>query len=103
MLKNDYGTMQRVLALDNAHPNAIPIFGGATLAYNHIHAEAPDFGAFVEYLFFAIREAQFRKWHNGIADACRTFCNLCLVDPALVEAYLGIRFETLEEELAKEV
>ena len=99
MHKNDQGTIQRIIALGKQHDNAIPVFGGAALAYNHIHAETPDFEGFIEYLSHVIDEADFRRWHEGIAGACRTFCHLCLVDPALVEAYLGMKFEQLVEAL----
>lgn len=95
MYKNDEGTINRIIALGNKYENAIPVFGGAAIAYNYIHQTKPDFESFIEYLSFVIDEAIFRRWHEGAAGACRTFCHLCLVDPMLVEAYLGMRFEQL--------
>lgn len=96
-MSNDQGTIQRIMALDKKYPNAIPVFGGAAFAYNCIHAETPDFERFIEYLFAAVDFAHIRKWHEGLAGACRTFCHLCLVDPMLIEAYLGFRFERVAE------
>ena len=95
MCKNDQGTINRIEALDKLYPNAIPVFGGAAIAYNYIHQPVPDFEGFIQYLSFVIDEADFRKWHEGVVGACRTFCHLCLVDPMLVEAYLGMKFEQL--------
>ena len=88
-----------VIHLSETYRNAVPIFGGAPLAYMEIHKEEPNFDGFIGYLAHVIDEAKFRRWHDGIAGALRTFCHLCLVDPALVEAYLGVRFEQIEKEL----
>jgi hypothetical protein len=74
-------------ALNKKHSNAIPIFGGA-LWVN-------DLDALVSSLPSVIHGAKFFKWHAGLADACRTFCHLCLIDPALVECYIGMKFEEL--------
>lgn len=35
---------------------------------------------------------------EALANACRTFCSLCFVDPALIECYIGMKFEKLTEE-----
>ena len=76
-----------ILALDEKHSNAIPIFGGARLVQN--------ISDLVSMLPSVIHSAKFFKWHAGLVDACRTFCHLCLVDPMLVEVYIGMRFEDL--------
>lgn len=76
-----------VEALNKKHSNAIPIFGGAIWVH--------DLDTLVESLPSVIHSARFFKWHAGLADACRTFCHLCFFDPALVEAYIGMKFEKL--------
>lgn len=88
-----------VMHLSETYKNAVPIFGGAPLAYAEIHQEVPNFDGFIRYLAHVIDEAKFRKWHDGVAGALKTFCHLCLVDPALIEAYLGRRFEQIEQDL----
>lgn len=89
-----YNVQKIIEELDNNYPNAIPVFGGALWAYEY--AEKGDIKSFVKYLPNVISEAKFRKWHEGIAGALRRFCRICLVDPMLIEAYLGIRFEELK-------
>ena len=75
--------------LAEKHPNAIPIFGGA------LWIDSTNMDAIVTHLPNIIRSAQFWKWHAGMADACRMFCHCLFVDPALVESYIGIKFEQL--------
>lgn len=74
-------------ALDEKYSNAIPIFGGALWVHN--------LETLVGSLPSVISGAKFWKWHAGVAGACRTFCHLCGYDPALIEVYLGMRFEEL--------
>jgi hypothetical protein len=83
-------TMRAVEALDEKYPNAIPIFGGAIWV--------KSIADIIRMLPDVIHSAKFFKWHAGLADACRTFCSLCFVDHALVECYMGIKFEKLVEE-----
>jgi hypothetical protein len=42
-----------------------------------------------------LRNAMFYGWEQPLAEACRDFCHICMVDPMLVEAYCGMRFEQL--------
>lgn len=86
-----------ITALDAKYPNAIPIFGGALGAYNCINSEHPDFKQFTSYLPSVISSAKFFKWHEGVVGALHTFCHLCLVDPHLVELYIGMTFNELCE------
>ena len=88
-----------VVNLSKTYANAIPIFGGAPLAYTEIHREIPNFDGFIGYLAHVIDEAKRRQWHEGIEGALKEFCHLCLVDPMLVESYLGITFEQIETDL----
>lgn len=85
-------TMRFIEALDEKHPNAIPIFGGA-LWINPL-----DTDAIINYLPSIIRSAKMWKWHAGLADACRQFCHCLFVDPTLIECYIGMKFEKLTEE-----
>lgn len=80
-------TQKAIEALDEKYPNAIPIFGGAIWVDN--------LEKLVGSLPSVISGAKFFKWHAGQVAACRTFCHLCGYDPALIEVYLGIRFEEL--------
>lgn len=82
-------TMHCIEALAEKHDNAIPVFGVA------LWVNPADIDDVVAHLPTVIREAKFRNWHAGIADACRTFCHCLFVDPALVECYIGMKFENL--------
>lgn len=75
--------------LDKKHGNAIPIFGGA------LWIDPSDINKVIGYLPSIIQNAQIWNWHGGIADACRQFCHILLVDPMLVEACIGMKFEQL--------
>ena len=84
-----------IMALDKDYPNAIPVFGGALEASKYITAEHVDFEAFLVGLQSVIHNAKFYHWHEGALGAACRFCHLCSVDPALIECYLMIPFETL--------
>jgi hypothetical protein len=86
-------TMRFVEALNEKHSNAIPIFGGA------IFIDGTDFEKVALYLPSIIRNAEFFKWHDTLANACRVFCHCLFVDPMLVEALIGSTFEELVEGL----
>ncbi len=79
--------MRAVEALDEKYSNAIPIFGGAIWVDN--------LEKLISGLSHVIHSAKFFGWHESLANACRTFCTLCGYDPALIEAYIGMRFEQL--------
>ena len=84
-------TKQFIETLDEKYPNAIPIFGGA------IWINPTDIGQIIKYLPTIIHNAKFWNWHGGLADACRQFCHCLFVDPTLVEACIGMKFEKLTE------
>ena len=39
------------------------------------------------------RNAEFFKWHENAIGVIKRFCNLCYLDPALVETYLGVSLD----------
>ena len=81
---------QRLENLSKQHDNVYPIFAGAYYAYDS--AQKADLETFVEFLPHVAQSAKLLNWHTGVAGALRTFCNLCMVDPMLIEAYLGVKF-----------
>ena len=83
-------------ALEAKHENAIAVMGGAYWAAQEVHKDNPDFKAFLSFMDGMLWSARFFKWHESLAKACKTFCHLAMVDPMLVEAYIGIRFEDME-------
>jgi hypothetical protein len=85
--------MRFIEALQEKHSNAIPIFGGA------IFMDGSNLESVALYLPSIIRNAEFFKWHDTLANACRTFCHCLFKDPTLIEAYIGITFEELVEGL----
>lgn len=91
----DSGVHNAIMALDAKYSNAIPIFGGALGAYNHINGDNPDFSSFVRCLPSVAHNAIFFHWHEGVVGALRRFCHLCYVDPDLVELYLGMSLAEL--------
>ena len=90
-------TKVRIEKLDSKYPNAIQIFGGAYFAVQYVQCDNPNFEKFVAYLPDLIHSAMFHKWHEGIDGALERFCHICLVNPRLVESYLGIRFSTIAQ------
>lgn len=92
-----YDVKKIVENLSREYDNAIPVFGGADIAYARACGEDPSLKVFVNYLPPVASAAKYFKWHEGVAGALRRFCHICLVDPALVEAYLGIKFEEVEK------
>lgn len=83
--------------LKNKYPNESvgAIFGGATFTAEELQNNKLSFHDFVLRVIRVGENAYFWNWCNGTANAMRTFCHLCFVDPALVEAYLGTRFDEL--------
>lgn len=79
-------------SLDSKYPNAIPVFGGALSAAKYVNCDNPNMGKFVSFIADAIRSAEFYGWHEDAIGVIKRFCNLCYVDPALVESYLGVHF-----------
>jgi hypothetical protein len=73
--------------LAETHRNAIPIFGVALWidGVEELVACLPNL----------IDDVKFYGWHETPADACRRLCRLCFIDPALIECYIGMKFEEL--------
>lgn len=75
----------RLMAYADTDDDAIAIFGGVAFAHN--------IDDIVEMLRHVIFDSRFRG--RDIVNDLNTFCILCGVDPALIEAYIGIRFAAL--------
>jgi hypothetical protein len=75
-----------IIALDEKYGNAIPVFGGALFVYD-------DIDTLIRTLPTVIKHAKFFEWHENSANTCRTFCHCAFIDPALIEAYIGMTFE----------
>ena len=58
-----------------------------------MHIDTSNIAEVAKAIPIVKRMAKFYKWHESPSDACRTFCNLCFIDPMLVEAYMGMTFE----------
>ena len=91
----DKTTELRLCKLQKEHKNAIPVLGGAVFAATAIKNN--DLETFVEHLVSVPRNSVFFGWDEGIKDALNTFCHLCLVDPKLIEVYIGMTFVEVEE------
>ena len=81
--------------LADEHDNATAIFGGALFAHKYLSSDSPNLDEFIKYLPTVISHARFFKWHGGEVDALRVFCQICSIDPMLIEAYIGMTFEQL--------
>lgn len=79
--------------LNNKYDNAIAVLGGAYYAYEAV--KHGDMMAFAEFLPAVAQNAKRFNWHGGISGALRKFCHICLIDPSLVEIYLGVNFDNL--------
>lgn len=80
-------TIKMLEDLNERHSHAVAIFGCA--------ASVKDIKDVLDFLPQVIGNAKFYRWHESAANACRTFCHLCLIDPSLIEVYIGISFEKL--------
>ena len=80
-------------ALQEKYDNAIPVMGGAYWAAQEVHCDKPNFDKFIELMCNMVTDYKFFGWHETIPQAMRTFCKLAMVDPCLVEAYIGMKFE----------
>ena len=89
----DTSVKTAIEALDEEHPNAIPVFSSALSASKYTLCDYPDFDKFISFIDDVAHSAEFYDWHGGVLDAVRIFCRLCGVDVQLVEAYLGISLE----------
>ena len=82
-----------IMKLNEKYDNAFEVMSGAYWASQEVHCDNPNFDKFVEYLSNLVIDIKFWKWHESIPQAMRTYCKLAMVDPALVEAHIGMRFE----------
>lgn len=82
---------ERLIALNEQHEHAIAVFGCAIYAYEC--ARKGDIVGFTDFLPIVAQNARFYGWHESAPRALHRFCHLCMVDPMLIEAYLGVRFE----------
>lgn len=80
-------------SMEQKHPNTIPVLGFCRFAVN----SADNLSDFIQFIPNVAFNARFYNYDMGIANALRTFCHLCFVDPMLVEVYLGMTFEEVEE------
>ena len=83
----------RILTLQDKYDNAVAVMGGAYWASQEVHNDKPNFNKFIEYLSNMLIDYDFLGWHESKPQAMRTFCKLAMVDPTLVEVYLGMKFE----------
>ena len=65
-------------------------YDGEALAKNEI-----DFHEFTYRLIKSIEHMIFRQWSRPLYEGMRDYCHIAMVDPALVEAYIGMRFEDI--------
>lgn len=86
----------RIESLGKKHSNAIPIFCGALLTYDE--EDNFNFERFINSLAEVPVDSKFYNWHDTSANAMRTFCHICMVDPVIVETHLGMKFEELCKE-----
>ena len=93
----DQAVYNAIEALDDKYSNAIPVFGGALGAFNNINSDNPDYTAFVRSMLAVAKNATFYHWHEGAIGAMRRFCHLCLIDPALIELYMGMTIAEVAE------
>ena len=84
----DAAADRRLRELSRTNERAIPTIGGAVFAASAI--KAGDLGAFCRYLLHV--PSFVKEWEGGIVGAMNDFCHICLVDPMLIEVYLGITF-----------
>jgi hypothetical protein len=78
--------------------NHVPeIFGGAIFACENIRVHGFDMDDFVGgWLDRVVQNADRYNWHEGVSGALERFCHICLVDPRIVEAYIGVKFKELD-------
>ena len=83
MPKFNESTYQILHDMDKTRPNVFQMFGGAVYVST------------IEDLVNCLPHIISYSRHKGydVIDNIKTFCHICLIDPMLVEAYLGMRFE----------
>lgn len=91
----DKGAEIRLRNLKGTHERAIPVLGGAIFATTALRAG--DLQAFARYLLNVPSSIGKSGWPGGVEDALNTFCHVCLVDPKLIEVYLGTTFAEIAQ------
>lgn len=71
---------------------SIEIYGGA---YHLFHNGEPSLHEIANGIHTTILNAKFFEPQTEPAIIARNFCHLLLIDPMLMEVYLGIRFSEL--------
>lgn len=89
----DKAAEQRLFNLKDEY--AIPVLCGSVWASSAL--KAGDLDTFIEYLLNVPRGGLVHKFTGGIVGAMNTFCHVCLVDPHLAEAYVGMTFAEVAE------
>lgn len=54
-----------------------------------------DSKRFIARLSHIAENAEFFKWHDGVVGAMRRYCNICMVDHAIIEVAIGVKLESL--------
>ena len=85
MSKFNETTYQILHNMDKTRPDVFPMFGGAVYV-----STIEDL---INCLPHIINYSK-RKGYD-IVDNIHTFCHICLIDPMLVQAYIGIEFAKL--------
>lgn len=74
---------------------SIAIYGGA---YHYALEENTSIENLISILEVAIHDAKFFTPQCKPSVIAKNFCHLLLIDPMLIEAYLGIRFSSLDSQ-----
>ena len=100
-MKTLNATQAQIIELQERYPNehVIAIFGGAIYDAEKIDNGVFDFEEFAYHALTAARNACFYRWHGDVLNAIKTYCHICFVDPALLEAYLGTRLNVIANEI----
>lgn len=73
-------------------PRSIEIYGGAYHLYNNGEPTIEDI---VRCMFNAVDNAKFFTPDTRPITTARRFCGLIMIDPMLIEVYLGVRLGVL--------
>ena len=90
-----YDVVKVLTNLNERHDNAIAVFGIAQCALQYAQGSTLNLDEFIKFLPYVARDAKFFRWHEGVVGALHRFCHICLVDPKLIEVYLGMSFKEL--------
>ena len=85
MSKFNDATYQILCDMSKTQPDVIPMYGGA------VYVSTID--ELISCLPHIISYSRIKDY--DIIDSINTFCHICLMDPMLVQAYIGTAFEEL--------